>query len=74
MFNVYIGKIIEDNLLTEEVYAGQILYIESNDFNLYVVKPEDTLSSIAKRFNKTENEILKENNLPYLFCGLKIKV
>ena len=73
-FNECAFKMIEDNSLKKEIESGDILFIESQDEPLYLVKPQDTLLSLSKKFNKDQDLILKENNLPYLFCGLKIKV
>lgn len=73
-FNACIFKLIENNHLKKEVESGDILFIESEKEQLYLVKPQDTLLSISKKFNKDQNLILQENNLPYIFCGLKIKV
>lgn len=73
-FNVCAFEIIEKNCLKKEIESGDILCIESQDEPLYLVKPQDTLLSLSKKFNKEQDLILKENNLPYLFCGLKIKV
>lgn len=73
-FNECVFKIIQDNCLNKEVQCGDILLIESSDSPLYLVKPYDTLESISIKFKKDKNDILQENNLPYLFCGLKIRV
>lgn len=73
-FNECVFKLIEDNQLKKEIESGDVLYIESQQSPLYLVKPQDTLCSISEKFNKDQNLILKENNLPYIFCGLKIKI
>jgi spore germination protein YaaH len=72
-FNCSLGKLIFKNNLKKEISAGDILLIESSD-NLYYVKPTDTLKELAKRFNKSEQDILENNHLDYLFCGIYIEI
>ena len=70
-------KLIELNNLEREVEEGDILYVEINDerrYKTYKVDVRDTLNSIAKKFNTTEEKILLDNNLPYIFYGLIILV
>ena len=73
-FNECVFKLIKDNNLKKEIESGDLLFIESDANQLYLVKPQDTLLSISKKFNKDQNQILQDNDLPYLFCGLKIKI
>ncbi len=73
-FNLCVFTIIENNNLKGEIEAGDILYIQSQSDSLYTVKPCDTIYSICKKFNKKEEELLQENNVDYIFCGLKIKI
>ena len=59
------------NVFTDEIYPGEVLKIESSrtskdkegygDF--YVVQRGDSLSTIGKRFNKTEKQLLEDNNI-----------
>ncbi len=72
-FNCSMGGLIFNNNLKKEILAGDILLIEKCD-NIYFVKPTDTLCRLAKRFNKTEQEILEKNHLSYLFCGVYIEI
>ena len=72
-FNCSVGSLIYNNNLKKEISAGDILLIEKCD-NLYLVKPTDTLSSLAKKFNLLGQEILEKNHLPYLFSGLFIEL
>lgn len=72
-FNACVGKIIFDNNLTKEISAGDILLITKEE-QTYEIMPTDTLESVAKKFNTTPERILRENNVPYIFCGLIIKV
>ena len=73
-FRVAVTRLIKDNRLIEEIECGDMLYIERPDCLLYTVKPTDTLSSIAKRFNVQEQKILDDNCVPYVFCGLTIEI
>ena len=72
-FSCSVGKLIYNNNLVKEISAGDILLVEKCD-NLYLVKPTDTLSTIAKRFKLNEQEILDKNHLPYLFCAIYIEI
>ncbi|MBE7086874.1 MAG: LysM peptidoglycan-binding domain-containing protein [Clostridiales bacterium] len=71
-FNLPITVIIKLNGLKEEVQKGDLLYIEEKDAPLYVVKPTDRIDELAKICNKTKDEILEENGLPFLYVGAKI--
>ena len=72
-FNAPIGRLIYNNKLTKEVSAGDIILIEQAQ-NVYLVKPSDTLESLAKKFNVTPQEMLDKNHLEYIYCGLLIEV
>ena len=72
-FNAPIGRLIYNNNLKKEVSAGDILLIEQVQ-NVYLVKPLDTLSDLAIKFNLTQQEILDKNHLMYIYCGLLIEV
>ena len=73
-FNIPATKIIKTNNLSCEVLEGDMLYLESEDCRLYKVQPTDTLQSIAQKFCTTEQAILDENGIDYIFYGLLIKV
>ncbi len=70
-FSCSMGRLIFVNQLKEEVCAGDILLIE-REKNTYMVKPTDTIESIAKKFCLSPEFILQKNNIPYIFCGLII--
>ena len=77
--NISVDTIIKDNAITSNSLSiGQNLKIRTNEDNVveecfgeeytspsmeYVVKKGDTLYSIAKKYNKSLNEIKKNNNL-----------
>ena len=73
-FNIPATKIIKTNNLSCEVLEGDMLYLEIEDCRLYKVQPNDTLSALANRFCTTEQAILDENGIDYIFYGLLIKV
>ena len=71
-FKIPVGSIIELNSLNEESSCGDLLYLEKECKRAYRVKPFDTPQSISEKFNLSETEILKKNNVLYLFYGLII--
>ena len=73
-FNVSVTALIKQNNLSKEIEAGDLLYIETEPCTLYKVRPEDTALSVAKRFGTSEQKILSDNAVPYVFYGLTIKV
>ncbi len=72
-FNACVGKIIADNNLVKEISAGDVLLI-TKEQNTYVIEPTDTIERVARKFCTTPERILTENKIPYIFCGLIIKV
>ena len=57
---VRLNNIKDPNL----IYAGKSLKIKNTtDNKIYVVKPGDTLSAIAKRFGATVDKLAKDNNI-----------
>ena len=71
-FSIPPSLLIKDNLLNSEVSAGDLLIVRPPLNRLYKVRPEDTILSISKRFNISEEEILINNCIPYIFYGLTI--
>lgn len=71
--NVDVDKIIESNKLqTTIIQPGQKILLPDyctitdkniNDENIYIVQPNDTLYSIARRYNTTIDKIINDNNL-----------
>ena len=66
-FNLTIDKLKDINNLNNDILSiGQQLLVSENaplDNNYYVVKPGDTLYSIAKKYNISINELKEINNL-----------
>ncbi len=73
-FNLPVTEIIAENNLKNEVEEGDVLLLEKNERPLYTVKPTDTVFSLAEKFDTTPEKILKDNRLPYIWFGLKIKI
>ena len=72
---VPVKVIIKQNNLVREIEAGDLLYIESPlSAKTYIVKPCDTLKSIAKKFNKSQREILDINMIDYVYFSMLIYV
>ena len=74
-FKVSVFDIILENNLVREVEAGDLLIINKTDGLTYLVKPSDTIESIAKKFCTTREELLLKNRpLTYVFYGIRIKI
>lgn len=73
-FNIAPTVLIKLNNLKSEIECGDLLYIEKDDCLLYTVKPFDTVKVLAKKFNTTEDKILSDNGVEYIFYGLIIKI
>ena len=70
---VPVCTLIKLNNLKKEITAGDLLYIESSD-KTYRVKLFDTLLSVAKKFNLTENELKEKNGIEYIYYGQEINI
>lgn len=57
-------------------YAGEWIEICSNDFEIHHVKPIETLTSIANKYNTSVEKLIVDNNLKTdkLFVGQCIKI
>lgn len=66
--------VIKENNLKNEISFGDLLYIEQGDCFIYKVTPFDTAKSIAQKFGISEEKLLRDNNVPYLFYGLIISI
>ena len=66
--------IIKENGLTEEIKAGDIIYLTPCE-KTYEVKLKDDIKSIAEKFNITEDELRSINGgISTVYYGLIIKV
>ncbi len=72
-FKTTIETIAQDNQL-KEVSEGDILWIRKKNTCIYVVKPLDTLSKVAKNYNVSKEHIRELNDLKNdkLFVGQKL--
>lgn len=75
-FSMPLAALIADNQLkSKEAYAGMRLLICKRQGQMYIVKPFDRLSKIAKDFNVDESRIREENSLSAqaeVFLGQRI--
>jgi len=69
-YSVFKDDLLSLNNITEEnVREGLLLVIDIPDGKRYVVKPFDTITKIANKFNISEKEILDFNNISQIFLG-----
>lgn len=80
-FDTTVEDILQYNNLTDRdtLYVGQTITIPagSKPVQNYVVRPYDSLWSIAQRFNTSVNDILRDNNIAnpnIIYPGQIIKV
>lgn len=71
-FGISLHRVISLNNLKNDISEGDILYLEKEDGALYTVGPQDTIGSLAKKFNVTEEFIREKLKMDYVYCGLKI--
>lgn len=76
-----IQEVGKTTLLLKEIYswvlASECTLVEKKKYITYTIKKGDTLSSIAKKYNTTVEELVKLNNIknPHLIItGQKIKI
>lgn len=57
-----------------ELYVGKVLFLPETKLQSYVVKPFDTLSNIAKKYNTSIQNIKNKNCLQndFVFVGQKL--
>lgn len=66
--------IIRINNLKREVEVGEFILIEKLFGIEYVVKPKDTIESIAKKFGCSAITLMTNNMTDFIFVGQKIYV
>jgi len=71
-FPIPVMKVIKDNALKEEIREGDILYLEMDGKNTYMVEPMDDYESVSKKLCVDQNYLKEKNSLPYLFYGINI--
>jgi spore germination protein len=73
-YNVPVNMIIRDNRLCGDIYIGQRLVIGFVKGQIYTVKPQDTIESIAQKFNTTPQKILEDNKIELIYPFLNIVI
>lgn len=67
-------KIIADNNLTSDLYAGQLLIIKRLDRGLYRVKPFDTVESICAKFSIKKEDFTAYNGTDKVHFNILIYI
>ena len=76
-FNVTVDSLLKANGLTSAlIYPNQVLIIPLNNngdvyFVEYVIKDNDTLETVANKYNVTVNDLMNYNNLDKLYLPSK---
>ena len=52
--------------------SGDYIFLDQTQLNIHIVKPNETLSDIAKIYGTTEEEIKKKNNIEKTFLGQQL--
>lgn len=60
--------LLEDN----DLKKGHYVVVKPKDYFVYIVRPNQTLTDIAKIFNIKEEKIILENNIKTLFAGQQL--
>ena len=68
------SRLISLNNLTQEIAQGDLLYVEKPKTQCYKVMPLDTPTSIAKKFDIDQKELLEKNGVDYVFYGLVLEI
>lgn len=64
------------NDYTQDFYEGEMVKIMHGENNIHIVKPMQTLTTIAQMYNVKIEDIIKNNNLksPRLFVGQRLVI
>lgn len=60
------------NVQTEELKEGDILWVRRRNSAIHIVKPIETIESIALKYNVTIEHIKKLNNIENIFIGQRL--
>ena len=55
--------------MDDYIYQNQVLLLPISSYSYYITKYGDTLDFVEDMFNKTKEQILKENDTIYLLAG-----
>lgn len=58
--------------LNDELRAGEILWIRKRNSYIHIVKPLETLSTLATKYNVTITHIKELNNIEEIFIGQRL--
>lgn len=67
--NIPISNIISEN---NNIRKGEYIVVSNSNYKTYIVKPLDTLQSIANKFNKDIEYLVKINNTNKVFIGQQL--
>jgi len=59
---------------TKELYAGQCIALTNLDKKYHVVKPAETIQTIAQKYKTTPEIILQKNKVRQIFIGQLLEV
>lgn len=69
-------NICENCILTsrsgDNINKGDYVFVDFCPNKIYIVKPKDTIASIARKLNITEESIIKKNDIKAIFIGQQI--
>lgn len=57
---------------SKNLLAGDIVCVTGVNKILHIVKPLETLNSIAKKYNVSVNQIMEENKIDKIFIGQQL--
>lgn len=67
-------KVLQDENEGVEITSGVTVFVPKFGGRIYVVKPLDTISSVAAKFSFSEKELIAKNDITYLYPGLVLLV
>ena len=53
---------------------GDLVFIENCNYIVHIVRPGETLNSIAKKYNTTIEDIIKNNKIKNVFIGQQVVI
>ena len=73
-YNTTAGNIKKLNAVTDEIAAGDMLFIGDLDKKVHIVMPLETVDSIAAKYNVTSMHIRLLNGITTLYVGQRILI
>ena len=73
-YNTTVASIKSANPELNEIRAGACIFITDINQRFYVVKPTDTLESIAQKHRTSKEKIKQKNNLKEIFIGQLLSI